>query len=140
MSYKYTVTIKFYYDNNGGETQTPEAYMNYKQEKIGATITVPEDQIADTWTFKGWSTNESYTNLENVLTKAQIPTTATENATYYALFEKDVTVTRYEYNGKTDTQTGQAYRDYTNEEHGYPIELSSLDGATLPENCTQLGW
>ena len=134
------IAITFYYNNNKGEIQKSTVYRNTSGQTVGSTITVPNDPSASGWTFKGWSTHESYTDLSNILTKSQIPTTPTESANYYALHENDVTIKRYQYNGKTDTQNGKAYRDYTNSEHGYKLTLSSLSGSTTPSNCSSYGW
>ncbi len=133
------ITSTFYYNNNGGSPIKSKVYRNASGQQVGSTISVPSDPSASGWTFKGWSTNESYTDLSSIYTRTQL-TAPTESKNYYALHEKDVTIRRYQYNGKTDTQNGKAYRDYTNEEHGYKLTLSSLSGSSTPSNCSNLGW
>ncbi len=133
------ITSTFYYNNNGGSPIKSKVYRNASGQQVGSTISVPSDPSASGWTFKGWSTNESYTDLSSIYTRTQL-TAPTESKNYYALHEKDVTIRRYQYNGKTDTQNGKAYRDYTNEEHGYKLTLSSLSGSSTPTNCSNLGW
>ncbi len=135
--YQKNITATFnYYNGTAAAKATASATRSYIsksggvntiQANIGIPAAVSGSKGVDSTTYSHVSTSKTGS--------ATTPTTAT--ATYYAVYKKTVTATKYVYNNTSSTATGTAYAYYDGSKANASINLGTT---TPPSGYTARGW
>lgn len=89
------------------DSESANAYLNPK-----VTFPIADNKWND-WTFRGWSASGANTGNAPVKFTNGQEVTATDNNTFYALYEKDITLT-YKANGGTGSNVTDTKTAYSN--------------------------
>ena len=144
MVYQKGITVTYHYK---GKTQVenPNKTIDYKNTQTGATLQAPTDTEDATWEFQGWVL-EAEKDLEpSAQHPNKAPASPATDIDYYALYSKQVTVTRVIYNGTQDGDsatmeplTGPAYKKYDNTTVAFKKSIGHAPTANT--NYTSRGW
>ena len=106
FSNKVTATL-WSFDNSSSDKEST-AYIDYNNTPLDASIDLGEPtSTPDTFSFRGWSTDNSTPSAATVTSPVKIHA----NAIYYATYQQPVTVTFY-YNNTSSTSSRTRYKDY----------------------------
>ena len=129
-SYRASVTAKFYYSGNKVATSSSGRYINYNGTYTQTYITIPSSVTSSSGDY-----NTDYSHVATTKTGTSVKP-STSKTTYYAVYSKTVTVTKYKYNNSSSQVTGTAYEYYDNTKSNASINL----GTHSLTNYTFRGW
>ena len=103
--FKQNVTITKYNGSSSATTESKTRYYN-NTNVANPSFTLSQNNLSG-WTAKGWSTSSSATASASVSNGGSV--TLSANATYYGLYQRTITLTKYNGSSSATTSTGTRY-------------------------------
>ena len=119
--------------SNGAQTASGTIYYNSNGNTVGASVTVPTGKIYSGWTWRGWAA-AGVTTADAAVAYANGATISGlhDNATFYGLHYRTLTLTYYNGSATASSTTGNQYHNAygTSKEPSFTMTQAGISGWT----------